>query len=607
MPASLTQKYGFYRRFLKHNMLKSRNLVVMNKYIIIVLLAIFLFPLLTHAQKKEKKRDKKNKQSEIVIDNQEVTNLFIDATKTRLIGDKTKAINLYNSCLEKNPEHAASMYELAQLYFEKADYSTAARFAENAAAIEPDNKWYKLLLVEIYGKSNSVRELVDICKELVKIDPKSAEYQYELANAYLLANDGNNALKTFDRIEEIMGITEEISMQKQRILLIMKKPEQAAGEIEKLIVAFPDEKSKYLSVIAEMYMQLNKPDEAAVYYEKIKQSDPENPYIHISLSDYYTKKGETGKAFEEMKLGFLNPALDIDTKIRVLLTYFIDIQAFEKNKTQIFELASILVKVHPDDPKAHSMYGDLLLDSKQYEQARDEFRKVIAIDSSKYVVWESLLNAQLFLQDYTALMNESIRAIELFPLQPVPYLFKGSGELEKKKYAEALESFNTGVKLVSGNPALSGQFYTYLGDTYNQLKNYTKSDESYEKALKINPENSYVLNNYAYYLSLRGENLEKAMIMSEKAVKLAPENPANLDTYGWVLYKSGKYNEALIWVEKAIQFSKTTDPDLLEHLGDIYFKLNNIEKAVESWQKALDTKSGSSLLEKKIKDRKLYD
>lgn len=570
-------------------------------------MAISLSPLLTQAQKKEKKRDKKNKQSEVVIDNQEVTNLFIDATKARLIGEKTKAINLYNSCLEKNPEHAASMYELAQLYFEKADYSTAARFAEKAATIEPDNKWYKLLLVEIYGKSNSVRELVEICKELVKIDPKSAEYQYELANAYLLSNDGNNALKTFDRIEEIMGITEEVSMQKQRILLIMKKPEQAAGEIEKLIVAFPDEKSKYLSVIAEMYMQLNKPDEAAVYYEKIKQSDPENPYIHISLSDYYTKKGETEKAFEEMKLGFLNPALDIDTKIRVLLTYFIDIQAFEKNKTQIFELASILVKVHPGDPKAHSMYGDLLLDSKQYEQARDEFRKVIAIDSSKYVVWESLLNAQLFLQDYAALMNESIRAIELFPLQPVPYLFKGSGELELKKFAEAIESFNTGVKLVSGNPALSSQFYTYLGDTYNQLKNYSKSDESYEKALKINPENSYVLNNYAYYLSLRGENLEKAMIMSEKAVKLAPENPANLDTYGWVLYKSGKYNEALIWVEKAIQFSKSTDPDLLEHLGDIYFKLNNIEKAVESWQKALDTKSGSSLLEKKIKDRKLYD
>ncbi len=588
-------------------MLNRRNLVVMNKYIIIVLLAISLSPLLTQAQKKEKKRDKKNKQSEVVIDNQEVTNLFIDATKARLIGEKTKAINLYNSCLEKNPEHAASMYELAQLYFEKADYSTAARFAEKAATIEPDNKWYKLLLVEIYGKSNSVRELVEICKELVKIDPKSAEYQYELANAYLLSNDGNNALKTFDRIEEIMGITEEVSMQKQRILLIMKKPEQAAGEIEKLIVAFPDEKSKYLSVIAERYMQLNKPDEAAVDYEKIKQSDPENPYIHISLSDYYTKKGETEKAFEEMKLGFLNPALDIDTKIRVLLTYFIDIQAFEKNKTQIFELASILVKVHPGDPKAHSMYGDLLLDSKQYEQARDEFRKVIAIDSSKYVVWESLLNAQLFLQDYAALMNESIRAIELFPLQPVPYLFKGSGELELKKFAEAIESFNTGVKLVSGNPALSSQFYTYLGDTYNQLKNYSKSDESYEKALKINPENSYVLNNYAYYLSLRGENLEKAMIMSEKAVKLAPENPANLDTYGWVLYKSGKYNEALIWVEKAIQFSKSTDPDLLEHLGDIYFKLNNIEKAVESWQKALDTKSGSSLLEKKIKDRKLYD
>ncbi len=570
-------------------------------------LAFLLFSVQSFAQKKEKKRNKKTEQTEVVVDHQAVTNIFIDATKARLIGEKTKAMSLYAACLEKNPNHSASMYELSQLYFEQADYATSARFAERAAELEPDNKWYKLLLVEIYGKSNSTRELLEICKTLVELDPKSAEYQFELANAYLMSNDGNNAIKALNRIEEIMGVSEEISLQKQRILLIMKKPEQAAEEIEKLIDAFPEQKSRYLSIIAEMYMQLNKPDLAAVYYEKIKLSDPENPYIHISLSDYYTKKGETDKAFEEMKSGFLNPLLDIDTKIRVLLTYFINTETYEKQKPQIFELGSILVKVHPGDPKSHSMYGDLLLDNKQYKEARDEFRKVIAIDSSKYVVWESLLNAELFLQDFTALMNESIRAIELFPLQPIPYLFKGSGELEKKEYAQALNSFNTGVKLVSGNPALQSQFYTYLGDTYNQLKNHAKSDESYEKALKINPENSYVLNNYSYYLSLRGENLEKAMSMSEKAVKLAPENPANLDTHGWVLYKLGKYKEALPFVEKAISFSKGIDPDLYEHLGDIYFKLGNIDKAVESWQKAFDTKEGSLELEKKIKERKLYE
>lgn len=579
----------------------------MNKNILFFLLILFIIPVHLNAQLWGKKQKKKTEKTEVVIDNQAVTNLFIDATKARLIGEKAKAMSLYTSCLEKNPNHAASMYELAQLYFDQADYATAARYAERAAEIEPENKWYKLLLVEIYGKSNSASELLKVCKSLVAIDPQSADFQYELANAYLISNDGNNAIKTYNRIEEIMGITEEISLQKQRILLIMNKPDQAAEEIEKLMVAFPYEKSRYLSILAEMYMQLKKPDIAATYYEKIKETDPNNPYVHISLADYYSKKGETQKSFDEMKIGFSNPALDIDTKIRVLLSYFTTNEKYEEQKTQIFELAAILVNVHPGEPKSHSMYGDLLLDDKHFAAARDQFRKVIEVDSSKYAVWESLLNAELFLQDFEALANESIRATELFPLQPVPYLFKGSSELEKKQYSEALTSFSTGVKLVSGNQPLLSQFYTYLGDTYNQLKNHPKSDEYYEKALKINPENSYVLNNFAYYLSIRGENLDKAMIMSDKAVKLAPDNAANLDTYGWILYKLGKYEDALIWVEKAVKLTKGIDPDLYEHMGDIYFKLGQTDKAVECWQKAMDTKSGSLLLEKKIKDRKLYE
>jgi Tfp pilus assembly protein PilF len=164
-----------------------------------------------------------------------------------------------------------------------------------------------------------------------------------------------------------------------------------------------------------------------------------------------------------------------------------------------------------------------------------------------------------------------------------------------------------GVKSVSGNNMLKLQFYTYLGDAYNRAGNYRLSDESYEKALIIDPENSFVLNNYAYYLSLRNENLAKAETMSAKAVKLDPENAANMDTYGWVLYKLGRYKEAAEWVGKAVAATPKTDPDLMEHLGDINFKLGNADKAVEFWQEALKAGKGSEFLEKKIKERKLYE
>ena len=580
----------------------------MKRIFTILFLLVILWPGLANAQKREKKKRHKTEVTEGVNENRsEITNLFIDATNARLMGDTAKAISLYESCLAKNPKHSASMYEPAQLSFESNDYSSASRFAEQASEIEPENKWYKLLLVEVYGKAGNKKKLLETCEKLVYKDPGNVDYLYELANAYLMNNDGSNAIKIYDKIEEVIGVTEEISMQKQRILLIEKKTELAAAEIEKLLKEFPDQEIRYLSVLAEMYMQAGRPDDAIRYYQQVLSKDPENPYIHITLSDYYRQKGDKKRSFVELKLGFANPALDIDTKIRVLLSYFTVNELYTENKADIFELAQILVKTHPAEPKAHSMYGDFLLDEKRYSEARDEFRNVIRIDSSRYAVWESLLTAEIQLADYSALEEESSRAIELFPLLPVPYLYKGIALMERKKTEESISSFNTGLKLVSGNNALMAQFYTYLGDAYHRVKNYRASDESYEKALKIDPESSYVLNNYAYYLSLRNENLDKAETMAAKAVKLDPANPADMDTYGWVLYKLGRYSEAVVWIEKAVAATPVPDADLLEHLGDVYFKLLETDKAVLQWQNALKAGKGSEFLEKKIKERKLYE
>src|SRR4051794_31008744 len=101
-------------------------------------------------------------------------------------------------------------------------------------------------------------------------------------------------------------------------------------------------------------------------------------------------------------------------------------------------------------------------------------------------------------------MNDSQESLSLFPDQPIVYFFNGVANIQKKKFSDAVTILNSGVKMVVDNKDLEGQFYSSLGDAYNELKQYSKSDENYDKALGINPKDANILNNYAYYLSVRG-------------------------------------------------------------------------------------------------------
>jgi tetratricopeptide (TPR) repeat protein len=206
-----------------------------------------------------------------------------------------------------------------------------------------------------------------------------------------------------------------------------------------------------------------------------------------------------------------------------------------------------------------------------------------------------------------AMSFEAKRAIQLFPQQPLLYLFAGIADYQLESYSKAIESLEQGKRFVLQNNALLVQFYSNLGDAYHAQKDFVKSEENYDLALELNPDNSLVLNNYAYYLSLRNENLEKAEKMSARAVELDSLNSANLDTYAWVLYKRGKYAEAEIFVVKAIKNGGSTDGTLLEHYGDILFKLGRKDEAIQKWEIAKELGGYSELLDKKLEEGKLYE
>ncbi|MCX6244345.1 MAG: tetratricopeptide repeat protein [Bacteroidetes bacterium] len=532
--------------------------------------------------------------------------MLIDAKRNELTGNDEKAEEQFRQYIDKYPDDAVAYFELARILENKKQNHEAVELAGKAVKLAPGNTWYKLFYAEVLQLDEKYKEAIGVYEEITILHPENLDYLYQLAALYLMVEKYPEAIRVYDRIEAQAGISEEISIQKEKIYLLLNQPAKAQQELEALVAAYPDE-VRYLSILAEFYINSKMPEKGLETYKKILEADPGDPYVHMSMADYYRKTGNKQKAYEELQLGFANPNLDIDSKVNILLSFYDISKLPEDSKTMVLELAKTLVAVHPNDPKAHSIYGDLLVEDKKNEEARNEFLKVITLDSSKFLVWQEVLRLDVMLEKFDHLAEYGKRAIELFPDQPVLYLFSGLGSYQQKNYTEALKSFRSGAKLVVNNDELEAEFYMYLGDTYHSLKDTTESDKAYQKSLQIKGDNAYVLNNYAYYLTLRNKELEKAESMAKKAVTLDPENASFQDTYGWVLYKLGRYSDAKIWVGKALNDKDGVSAEVMEHYGDILFKLGDPVQALEYWQKAKTKGPGSAILDKKITEKQLYE
>ena len=532
--------------------------------------------------------------------------MFFNANKERMIGNYQLSAGLFLQCIELDPSQPTAYYELANIFDLTNQNKEAIIYAQKAVSLNGENYWYRFLYAHLLQKSNNIDEAVKQYQILSQKNPHNIDLLYNLAGTQLYSGKYEDALKTYNKLEAEVGISEEISIQKQKIYIKLNNIEKAAEELTKLSKQFPEE-TKYQGYLADMYLANNMHEKAFEIYKQILEKDPNDPYSHLALYEYYKNKGEKEKASLEIKQVFENKEFNIDTKMQILLTYYAESESKTEIKQDAYDLSKLLIQAHPDDAKAYTIYADFLYRDKKMDGAKENYLKAIELDSSRFALWSQVMFIESEMQDFDGMLIHSKMALELFPNQPLFYFFYGVSNIQKKNYQEAVDYLVIGKDFVVSNPPLLAQFYANLGDSYYRIKDHKNSDKYYEKALEIEPNNIYVLNNYSYYLSLRGENLDRAEALSLKANEIEPNQPNYEDTYAWILYKQGKYVAAKEWLEKAIENGGNNNAVILEHLGDINAKLGNIDKALELWNKAKLAGETSELIDKKIADKKLYE
>ncbi|GAB4123956.1 MAG: tetratricopeptide repeat protein [Raineya sp.] len=579
-----------------------------------ILLAIFIVSLSfsnLYAQKKKKREepDLPNKTGENMSRNEEKSDdrqTTLSAERELLNGMKfsalenyTQALESYQKALKINPKSSGIHYQIAETLFKQKKYSEAAVYAEKAIDLEDNNKYYYILLANIYQMQGQYEKAAQTYeKMLAKKIPATDIHQYDLAQIYQFRiKDYPKALKIYDNLEKKYGVQVAINQAKQIIYTEQKNYPAALAEAEKLATQFPENNDLQLSY-AQVLLEAGQESKAEKFLEQHISKDY-SFLSHLLLLKVYQKQNK-----ENQKNTLLSKVLenkDTPEEVRSLI-----LKEYAQSGNQIIEKSlDKIAEQNPQDASSWLLYAQKAEKNKEYEKARDAYLKVVVLDGTKFEAWQKLLWLDTELSQAEELLTHSEQALELYPTQATFWLYNGIAFFESKQYKKALNSFEQGLELVRNNTELQIQLQIRLADVHFAQEQHDKAEKILEDILSKNPQNTIALNNYSYYLALRKQKLDLALKNSKKLAESYPNNHNFQATYGVVLYKQNKLQEAKKVLEKALSIKETAT--IAEHYGDVLFKLGEKEKALSYWQKAQNMRGGSQLLAKKLINKQLYE
>lgn len=484
------------------------------------------------------------------VDKQQNAKAFSKGIECKYHDDIEGAIRNFEEALRFMPDDAASMFELSEQYVKTNRIEEGFAMIKKAAELDPNNKWYQMRLAMFYRSLEQYDEFAKIYEQLTDKYPGDINMLADLIEVYIATKEYDKALEKTDLLVRQVGAD-----------------------------------TRYYHMLANAYMDTGKEKKALAVLDKIKALDPNDQYINISLLEYYEKKGQLDKAFDELIDAIRNENLDFATKANIYEYWFNKFQDTKNIDQQAFKAGQAFVEVYPDNHLGYLILASYYMTREEYRPGQAMSLEALRHDRTNYAAWQYLVICEAPLMEIDSLAKHAAEALQYYPNQPIFYWFAGVSHALKKQEKEAIGYFERGRKFVVDKKLLV-DFDSYLGDLYHTTGDEEKAFAAYARVLAVNPDQTLVLNNYAYYLALKQERLDEAKTMAQRAVGLDPENAVYLDTYAWVLYQKGEYAEAEQQMAKAIKLLKQPDKTYYQHYADILMKANKPKEAEEYRNKA---------------------
>jgi len=544
---------------------------------------------------------------------------YTEAVKQKILGNHDAAYTLLQYCLELNPKAGEALYDLGLYAIYMQNDSLGKQYLERAAALEPDNIWYRETLSSYYLSRSEWAKAQRYLEEMARLNPKRSDVLMRLVSLYQNDRKYAQAIDVLNRIETLEGKSLQVSMDKYWLYMQLKEKERAYAELRALADEFPNDWS-YRVILATQYMANDELDQAKRILDEVERKDPENQTLRLALMDYAQATQNDSLYQASLDSLLFGQAADEATRVRVMKDYVSRQTQDSLHDVRIRDTFRRLLA----DPRSGSdmwmMYAAYQTLKKDHQDSvAVTLNRVLDLEPDNKVALQELIMINIRQQNFPELTRLCQKAIQYYPDMLVFYYYKGLAHYQLDEQEQAVDAFERGLRQdkKAGDEGMVSDMYSILGDLYHGLHQNEKAYAAYDSALVYKDDNLGALNNYAYFLSLENRELDKAQEMSYKTVQIEPDNVTYLDTYAWILFLKGKYTEAKIYMDKVVGYyekepqtekekenRESVNGGVLEHAGDIYYHCNEPEKALEYWKKAQKLEGTSDLLEEKIKQKK---
>lgn len=522
--------------------------------------------------------------------------LFLEAIRQKEAEHIDAEYELLNAALSINASAPEAVYEMGVLKLSFSTYSdTLSRsqgdsLLHKAVMLDPQNVYFKETLATYLANSAKYREAIELYEEIAE-GHESDETLSTLIWLYKTSGDYAGAIRTIERMERVEGKSEALSMEKFQTYLAMKDDEHAYQAIEELCAEYPYD-LRYRVLLGDLYDQHGHHEQALDIYRDVLTAEPDNSYAQISLLAYYKAAQADSLYLDLLNRVVLNPRTQSGARLEAMRGYAID-----------------NLRQHADSVPVLQLFKKVLA---QPQDSRDMAELQAYYISERHMSTDSLLAALHTIlsiePDYTKARLQVLQIMlqrgnmkqvaticregELYdPTEVTFYYYEGIALYRLGYDRDAINQLQRGVERIdeSTDRQLASDVYALLGDVLHGQNYADEAYTAYDHALEFNELNLDCLNNYAYFLSLEGKQLDKAEHMSRRTIEADGKNATYLDTYAWILYLKRDYRQARIYMDEALQF--TTDDaenaSLYDHAGDIALKLGDRRQAAQYWKKAL--------------------